>query len=152
MKALPNGDVMTIALENDPLEALKLGTYVGSCLGLGGILEYSDAATVLDINKQVLFAIDARGAVLGRQVVAYSEEGELVCFAIYPHKEDNELEPLFAEYDRLFAAPLNISIFEPLRPQDEEERKYEIALILANGWWDDGYWEIETINMASIRK
>ena len=31
-----DGRAVSIRLERDPLEVLKLGTYVGSCLGLGG--------------------------------------------------------------------------------------------------------------------
>src|SRR5262249_44442000 len=42
-----------IEMEKDPLEVLRMGTYVGSCLGLGGCNAYSAAANVLDINKQV---------------------------------------------------------------------------------------------------
>jgi hypothetical protein len=48
--------VVTLALEQDPMEALKLGTYVGSCLGLGGGFSYSALAVVLDANKQVIYA------------------------------------------------------------------------------------------------
>ena len=47
---------VSLRVETDPLEALKLGTYVGSCLGLGGSFAYSAAAAVLDINKQVVYA------------------------------------------------------------------------------------------------
>jgi hypothetical protein len=135
----PNGTV-TIALETDPLEALKLGTHVGSCLSLGGILQYSAVANVLDINKQVLYARDAAGAVIGRQIVAYSEAGELVCFSVYPLSASDELQGLFASYDQQFAAALSIPLFGPVddvKPHDDE---YDVARILSSNWWDDGYW------------
>ncbi len=64
--------MLMLTTEQDPLEALKLGTYVGSCLGLGGAFTYSAAAVVLDINKQVVYARDKRGSVVGRQLVAIS--------------------------------------------------------------------------------
>jgi hypothetical protein len=72
-----------ISVEPDPLEALKLGTYVGTCLGRGGNLESAAAAVVLDVNKQVVYARDRRGAVVGRQLLAISEADDLVCFAVY---------------------------------------------------------------------
>jgi len=148
--SISSGEEITISLETDSLEALKLGTYVGSCLGLGGSFAFSAAAIVLDINKQVLYARNSQGSVVGRQVVTYSAEEELVCFEIYPRKEDNELEALFADYDHRFAAALNIPIFVSRREQDEEDREYEIDLILANGWWDDYHWEGGAMDRSSL--
>ncbi len=125
-----------LATETDPLEALKLGTYVGSCLGRGGGLSYSAAAVVLDINKNVVYARDQRGFVIGRQLVALSEAGELVCFHVYA-SDPGQLQPLFREYDRVLAAQLNVTVFDP----SDSEAGYEIASILSHEWWDDGAWE-----------
>ena len=49
---------MRIELEKNPLEVLKMGTYVGSCYSLGGQYAHSAAAVALDINKQVLYLRD----------------------------------------------------------------------------------------------
>lgn len=122
-----------ITLEHDPLEALKLGTYVGSCLGRGGSLEYSAAAVVLDANKQVIYARDARGSVVGRQLVAISEAEELVCFAVYGTAKPDQLEPLFRDHDRRFATRLGLSIYGDSASDDG----YDIASILSHDWWDD---------------
>ena len=125
------GDIR-IAVETDPLEALKLGTYVGSCLGRGGNLEYSAAAVVLDVNKQVIYARDNRGAVVGRQLVALSESDELVCFGVYGSAKAELIEPLFREFDRAFASKLGVQLYG--RSSDD----YVIASILSHEWWDDG--------------
>jgi hypothetical protein len=125
-----------IAIETDPLEALKLGTYVGSCLGRGGNLEYSAAAVVLDINKQVVYARDPRGSVVGRQLLAISEADELVCFAVYGTAKVEQLEPLFRNYDRVFASRLGLAVFGRADSADD----YEIAPVLSREWWDDGAW------------
>ncbi|QRK06882.1 hypothetical protein JQX13_43620 [Archangium violaceum] len=50
---------VTLSLEQDTLEALRLGTHVGSCLGLNGLCDCS-AAVVLDVNKRVLYARGSR--------------------------------------------------------------------------------------------
>ena len=73
---------VTINLEQHPLEVLKLGTYVGSCLGVGGLCTDSAAAVMLDVNKQVLYARDAKGVVLARQLLAISKNEQLVAFEI----------------------------------------------------------------------
>ena len=42
-------------------------------------------AIVLDVNKQVLYARNHRGAVVARQVVALAEDERLVCFRCEQH-------------------------------------------------------------------
>jgi len=128
---------VSLTVEQDPLEALKLGTHVGSCLGLGGGFTHSAAATVLDINKQVVYARDARGTVLARQVVALAEDDRLVCFSVYPLGVKPELEMLFAEYDRRLSQALGLPIHNA---RGDEE--YEIAHILSHAWWDDCAWDL----------
>jgi hypothetical protein len=123
-----------LAIERDPLEALKLGTYVGSCLGRGGGLVYSAAAVVLDVNKQVVYARDGRGAVIGRQLLAISEADELVCFGVYGTVKPEQLEPLFRELDHRFAAALGLPLF------GASGQDYEVASILSLEWWDDTAW------------
>ena len=130
------GAAVTLAVETDPLEALKLGTYVGSCLGLGGAFAYSAAAVVLDFNKQVIYARDATGTVVGRQVVALSEARQVVCFEVYPLDAQKRLGPLFAAYDRQWSAALGLPVYEA---NDE----YDIAHILSHEWWDDMAWNLK---------
>jgi len=130
------GDVR-ISVEHDPLEALKLGTYVGSCLGRGGGLEYSAAAVVLDANKHVVYVRDARGAVIGRQLVAISEDDELVCFAVYGTAKRALLEPLLLAFDQAFAAALGLPLYA--HPRDPADA-YVIENILSYEWWDDDAW------------
>ncbi len=128
---------VTLTVEQDPLEALKLGTYVGSCLGLGGSFTYSAAAVVLDINKQVIYARDKRGSVAGRQLIAISEEEQLVCYEVYPMSAQKELSGAFAEFDKRFASVLGLPIYN-----DNEAEDYTIAHILSHDWWDDYAWNL----------
>ncbi|MEZ4361378.1 MAG: hypothetical protein R3B48_14425 [Kofleriaceae bacterium] len=130
---LPGVGPVRLATETDPLEALKLGTYVGSCLGRGGAFEYSAAAVILDANKHVVYARDARGAVLARQLIAISETDELVCFSVYGAAT---LEPLFRDFDHALAERLGLRLHGT--PGAEED--YEICSILSSEWWDDDAW------------
>lgn len=126
---------ITLSVEQNPLEALKLGTYVGSCLGLGGSFAYSAAAVVLDINKQVVYARDERGAVVGRQLLAISEDDHLVCYWVYPLSAEDEIGRAFAEFDHQFASTLGLPLLQP------RGTEYEIAHILSHDWWDDCAWD-----------
>ena len=131
--------LVTLSLETDPLEALRLGTYVGSCLGVGGDFTYSAAATVLDINKQVIFARDAEGRFLARQIVAISDDGELVCFEVYP-RSGPAMQQLFIDYDRAFATAIGTTVLTETGDGDEE--RGDVSRILSQGWHDDGVWSL----------
>jgi len=130
---------VTLSVERDPLEALKLGTHVGSCLGLGGRFTFSALAVVLDFNKQVIYARDDRGRMLARQLVAISEDDRLVCFEVYPLSAHQRLRQFFREYDRRFAESLGIPLYK-----NEKEDEYTVARILSQDWWDDGAWQDES--------
>ena len=125
---LPDIGEVRLAIEQDPLEALKLGTYVGTCLGQGGAYEHGAAAAALDLNKQVVYARDARGAVVARQLLAISEADQLVCFEVYGSRAANTL---FRAFDRAFADRLGLPI---------SDGTYTIATLLSQTWVDDGAW------------
>lgn len=131
------GEVI-LAVETDPLEALRAGTYVGSCLGRGGGLSWSAAAIVLDVNKHVVYARDARGSVVGRQLLAISEADELVCFTPYGASHAPALEPLFCDFDQTFSARLGL----PVLARGDQGWRYEVASILSRQWWDDVPWDL----------
>jgi hypothetical protein len=122
-----------ITVETDPLEVLMLGTYVGSCLGLGGLCDYSAVACLLDVNKQVLYARNAKGRVLARQLIAIDERDRLVCFDVYPVTAGDALRAAFKAHNAALAQSLGIEMYRNLAGDC-----YDIPVILAQHWWDDG--------------
>ena len=131
---VPGTGPVRLSIERDPLEVLRLGTYVGSCLGNGGAFVDSAAAVVLDVNKLVVYARNERGAVIARQLVAISEDDTLVCFHVYPLASGAAVKAAFAEFDRLLAAALGSPI--------HGDCEYEIPNLVSHDWWDDGNWQI----------
>jgi hypothetical protein len=125
-----------ISVESEPLEVLKMGTYAGSCLGLGGENAFSAAAVMLDINKQVLYARNDEGKVVGRQLVAISEENKLVCFRVYPIGTNKSIQQLFRRYDRRFAKMLKLEV-------SLASANYKIRNIISQAWYDDGCWNLK---------
>ncbi len=117
-----------------------MGTYVGSCLGLGGAFSYSAVAALLDANKKVIYARDERGALLGRQLVAIDKDGRLVCFSVYPISANAAVRLLFRNYDQEFARALGVPVFVAASDDDT----YEIETVLAKEWWDDMAWDFES--------
>jgi hypothetical protein len=135
------GEVPGLEIVDQPTPVLRLGTYVGSCLGLGGICAYSAVAVAMDVNKQVLYCRNSSGAVMARQVLAISEAEELVCFGVYPYGVARDLKQAFAEYDRAFARALGLSIHDPDAVENGGPSS-EVALLLASHWWDDDAWDL----------
>jgi len=127
------GDVY---LEQDPLEVLRMGSYFGTCVGLGGAMAHSAAAAALDVNKQVIYARTREGRVIARQLLAISEGDELVCFSVYPEDVGADVKKLFSEYDVRFARMLGLRI----NGGGRQKPGYEICTILSHDFWDDGAW------------
>ncbi|MEN6438966.1 MAG: hypothetical protein ABFD97_10320 [Syntrophobacter sp.] len=132
--------VITLSVERDALEVLRLGSYFGTCLGIGGGLSYSAAAITLDVNKQVVYARDAAGRVIARQLLAIAEDDSLICFSVYPVKSPKEIRCLFKEYDLLLAAFLGVAIF---KRQADDDHWYEIASTISKSFWDDDAWDLD---------
>jgi hypothetical protein len=129
----------SIEVERDPFEVLKLGTYVGSCLAIGGMCSDSAVAALLDANKRVLYARDAGNQVIARQLVAISDQDSLVCFFVYPLSASKEIKALFKEYDQAFSAALGLPLYQPT----DGDAGYEIRSVLSVYWWDDMSWDFE---------
>ena len=127
---------LALRVERQLLEVLQLGTYVGSCLSLGGLCDYSAAAVALDVNKQVVYARTRRGGVVARQLVAVSDDDRLVAFSVYPRSAPAPVRRVFAEFDRRFAAALGLRLCTARR-----DATYTVAEILSQAWWDDGAWK-----------
>lgn len=134
-------DQITIEVENDPLEILKMGTYVGSCLGLGGWLADCAVAALLDANKKVLFEKDRLGNIVARQLVAISRGDQLVCFEVYPKSAKPAIKNLLKQYDAALAAALGVDLYDA-----KSQQSYEIEHVISHTWYDDGAWDSEEDN------
>ncbi len=136
---LADGTPIPLHLELDPLETLRMGTYVGSCTGLGGSFAYSSAAVVLDINKRVLDARTASGAVVGRRLVCITQDEQLACFDVYPAGVSRELKLLFRDFDIALAKRRGPEIH---RGGENPNGTGTIETLPSKEWWDDYVWDL----------
>jgi hypothetical protein len=127
-------DGVRLTMEHDYREVLRMGTYVGSCLGLGGFNMFNAATVLLDINKQVIFARGADGKFVARQLVAIDDKNRLVCFPVYAVDDRDKWQPLFADYNRALAWSLGLPIHTAW--------DYQIPNVIARDWYDDGLWDL----------
>ncbi|MCP3102364.1 hypothetical protein LZ198_26175 [Myxococcus sp. K15C18031901] len=134
-REVPGMGAVTLALEQEPLEALRLGTHVGSCLALNGLCDYSAVSAVLDANKRVLYARDSRGRVVARQLLAISRDETLVPFAVYPERVEAGLRDCFLDYDLAFADALGL-------PLSDGPEFPDVESLWAQSFWHDGAWDL----------
>lgn len=137
---VPGHGALTLAFERDPLEVLRLGTYVGSCLGLGAGFADDAAGVALDVNKRVVYARDAAGQVVARQLVAFSETRTLVCLPVYPTGASEALQAAFARFDRELAARLSVDL------EVDRGDEPDVAAVLSFQVWLDPVWDLEPIS------
>lgn len=130
---------VVLSIEQDPLEVLRMGTYVGSCLGLGGCNSDSAVAVALDINKQVVYARNQEGTIFARQLVAISEQDQLLCYPVYTTESSSHWEAIFREYDFRLADLLGITIYIP----QEDDEGVAPEKLVSRFWYDDGAWNLE---------
>ncbi len=118
---------MTLSLENDPLEVLRMGDHFGTCLSSNDINYYSAISNAVDVNKRVLYARDLEGRVVGRCLLALGDQGGIVAHHPYAHEASLGFDRLASDYVRELAGRLGT------RPVAAER----ISLLLADEWYDD---------------
>jgi hypothetical protein len=119
---------LVLALEDDPLEILKMGEYFKTCLSIEGVNFYSAVVNAAEVNKRVLYARTRDGRVVGRCLLALSGLGELATFAAYCHSSEVPFEQIVADFARALATRMKSRI----------SRRGEIPRLLAPRWYDDG--------------
>lgn len=113
----------------EPLEAMQMGShFTNSCLAIGKSNGWSAAANALDANKQVLYAEDEDGEVVGRLLTAVTEDGRLEDYKVYNNSAADIEEPMDEYVDR-FADHLG------LERVPEDERVKDVETLAAEDWY-----------------
>ncbi len=121
------GDV-TIYVEQNPLRVLQMGNVVsGSCLGSGNGNECSTVANAADVNKRVLYAV-MNGEIVGRKLIALTDEGRIVQFRTYNNRLDLDIDSLFRQYLSDFSEEANARL----------ANDGNVSQIVSEQWYDDG--------------
>jgi hypothetical protein len=124
----PKGQKVQLQLEDDPVEIFFMGAHFKTCLTPGDFNFFSVFANAADINKRVLYARDTKGKVVGRCLLALTDEGGIVTF--YPYTHDETLK--FAEMARDFVEDLAAKMNTIVVPGGHVQK------LVADKWYDDG--------------
>jgi len=137
------GKLVRLHLEQDPLRILQMGNHFGTCLSRGDINAFSAVTNAVELNKRVVYALDAAGTVVGRQLIGINEEGHLVGFHVYTslsNEEGNkELRGHFRRYIERFAARCGLAL----------ANQGTVPKLFARDWYDDG--TVDWDDMESVQ-
>lgn len=127
-----NSPPLRLGFENDPMEVMKMGAIFGTCLSPWECNFFSTLANVLDINKQVLYARDSKGAIKARCLVALTDDGELLAFHAYAHDNKLGFRDIVSDYLERLAKRMNTVVVNEGR----------VSNLVSPEWYDDGAIEI----------
>jgi len=78
------GATFTIALEQDPLEVLRMGIPFGTCLALDtGCNAASTVLNAVDVNKRVVYVRNREGKIVARKLLAIDPKGGMLGYRLY---------------------------------------------------------------------
>lgn len=122
------GEPVTVAIEQDPHEVLKMGSYFDTCLSLsGGSNALSVIANLSDVNKAVVYVRATDGTVIGRKLIGITATGELAGYRTYAHRAPDEILAVCREAVGTFATAIGARLSDAATPES-----------LGGFWYDDG--------------
>lgn len=88
----PSLGALTIDIERDPLEVMKIGAWFATCLSPHDMNFFSTVVIAADANKHVLVVRTPRGEPIARRIVAIDRNMRLWAFRLYAHQRDPAIE------------------------------------------------------------
>lgn len=126
------GRRFTLAVEEDPVEVLRMGIPFNTCLSLeDGSNAAATVLNALDVNKRVLYLRDAAGAVVARQLIAVSRDFTFLRYRLYAALPDKSA-PGIPEVFQALCEEIARETGLPLGDRGAPERLHD------GFWYDDG--------------
>ena len=128
-----NADAITLSIAKDPLEILNMGAYFKTCLSPTSFNYFSVFANIADINKQLIYAKNAKGKVVGRVLIGITEIGGLMTYHLYFHNAQQGFNKFALEYIDKWAKKVGLTL----------TNNGEVSTLVATNWYDDGAIEVD---------
>ncbi|MBU1198765.1 MAG: hypothetical protein KKF46_06225 [Nanoarchaeota archaeon] len=88
-----------IYVETNPLKILQMGNVVsGSCLSVDGGSPWTTITNATDVNKNVLYAENEKGTILGRRLISMTNNGRIIQYQTYNNALEIDLDILFEKF------------------------------------------------------
>ena len=113
--------------ETDPLLALRMGSWFGTCLSLGGSNDASALTNVIEANRHIVYLVEAARGVVARKLIATTDDGRLLGYYTYAHEPSDELYTTIDATIAAFTASCGLTLGTRGKP----------ASITGAFWYDD---------------
>jgi len=133
-----NGRRVWLALEQDPLEIFQMGAYFNTCLSPWEENFFAAIVNAADANKQVLYARDQQGHVVGRCLLAISNDFTLLTYHPYCHDPDLNFPKLVQQFVKQLSEQMNIYLAS----------QGKVRCLISKGWYSDN--PIKVTDTASL--
>ena len=105
-----------------------MGEPFDTCLSPGAFNFFSTIANAADINKRVLYGLDAKGVIHVRCLLALSDEGHILTFYVYAHNDQRKAIEAVKSYVGALAKQMRTTMVA----------HGKVRTLVANDWYDDG--------------
>jgi len=105
-----------------------MGLHFETCLSPHDINFFSTIANAVDINKRVAYAKTESGRVIGRCLLALTDQGTLLTYNRYAHNPKDRFDKQFDRFAMELAEAMNTVLAESGR----------VSTLVARKWYDDG--------------
>ena len=128
IKKLPDGEIITVNIERDPMEVFGMGHYFETCLSPGGINFFSVISNIVDINKQVVYARSSNGKVQSRALLAITNHGGILTFHPYNNNPSYDFNGTLKKFEHSLAKKMNTIVVST----------GFVDKLIAPDWYNDG--------------
>jgi hypothetical protein len=133
------GEELELYIETDPVKIFHMGNLFGSCLSVTSFNAHATIANAAEANKQVIYAKDKRGNIVGRKLIVVDDGGVIIGFNTYgcafsshPRRDRPWLQIAFERFCLDIARRAHLRLATPSHSYDPQ------ALSLFGVWYDDG--------------
>lgn len=119
---------ITLTLTEDPLDIFWMGAHFGTCLSPGAMNYFSVFTNAADVNKRVLYARVADGAVAGRCLLALTTGGSILTFHPYCHYGEIDFKAMVSDFAHNLADAMGTRVVP----------RGDVPTLVARDWYDDG--------------
>lgn len=127
------GEEFVVRFSDDVLDVLLMGHHFQTCLSPGDVNFFSAVTNAVDVNKRAAYGRTREGRIVGRRLLALTDDGLLNPFAAYSHAGDDR----FAAATDAFARDLAAAMGTFLTAQGS------VSPLVLSQWYDDAAASIE---------
>lgn len=118
-----------VTSEEDPIKTLQMGECVNnSCLSLSGSNAFAVIANAVDINKKIAWIKDENDNILGRILMAITEDGKLVGFRAFANDPRIDINPAIKDFLNAYAQEIGTEV----------ANEGKVAELITFRWYNDG--------------